>query len=54
MAANKAEDYRARAIECEEIAAQTVDSVIKAQYIKMAQEWHTLAAYQDKKAQTDR
>jgi hypothetical protein len=49
MAKNRAEDYRARAIECEEIAAQTVDAVIKAQYTRMAQEWHTLAAYEEKR-----
>ena len=44
----KAEEYSAKARECEERAAQTRDPVIKQQLIEIAQQWRTMAAYEEK------
>jgi hypothetical protein len=44
----KADEYRARARKCDERAAQTRDPVIKQQLIEIAQQWRTMAAYEEK------
>ena len=48
MATSKADEYRAKALECEERAGQTRDPFIKQQLIDIAQKWHTIAAYEEK------
>ena len=45
---SKADEYRAKARECEERAGQTRDAFIKQQLIDIAQKWHTIAAYEGK------
>jgi hypothetical protein len=47
---SKAEEYRAKARECEENAEKTRDSVIKQRLIELAQQWRTLAAHEEKNA----
>ena len=48
MATSKADEYRAKALECENRAEQTRDLFIKQAMIDIAQKWHTMAAYEDK------
>jgi hypothetical protein len=43
-----AEEYRAKARECEERAGQTRDSFVKQQLIEIAEKWRTMAAYEEK------
>jgi hypothetical protein len=43
----KAEEYRAKARECEHLAEQTRDSHIKEQFLKTAQEWRQMAERED-------
>jgi hypothetical protein len=50
MVKNNAEEYRAKARECEENAEKTRDSVIKQRLIELAQQWRTLAAHEEKNA----
>jgi len=45
---SKAEEYRAKARECEEGAQQTRDSFIKEQFIEVAKKWRDMAAYEEK------
>jgi hypothetical protein len=45
---SKAEEYRARARECQETAEKARDSEIKQRLIELAQQWRTLAAYEEK------
>jgi hypothetical protein len=45
---SKSDEYRAKARECEERAAQTRDPFIKQQMIDIAEKWRTMAAYEDK------
>ena len=45
---SKADEYRAKARECEERAGKTRDPFIKQQLIDIAQKWHTIAAYEEK------
>ena len=45
---SKADEYRAKARECEERAEQTRDTFLKQQMIEIAQKWHSMAAYEDK------
>ena len=45
---SKADEYRAKARECEERAAPTRDPFLKQQMIEIAQKWHTMAAYEEK------
>jgi hypothetical protein len=47
----KAEEYRAKARECERLAEQTRDSHIKEQFLQTAQEWRNMAAYEEKRSQ---
>jgi hypothetical protein len=42
MVTSKAEEYRAKARECEENAEKTRDSVMKQRLIELAQQWRTL------------
>jgi hypothetical protein len=50
VARSKADEYRAKALECEKRAEQTRDLFIKQQMIEIAQKWHTMAAYEHKYA----
>jgi hypothetical protein len=43
-----AEEYRAKAHECEERAEQTRDSFIKQQLLDIAQKWRTMADHLQK------
>jgi hypothetical protein len=43
-----AEEYRAKARECEERAAQMPDSYVKEQLLELAKKWRTMAAYEEK------
>jgi hypothetical protein len=45
---SKAEEYRAKARESEEIAEQTRDPYIKEQFLKIAKQWRHMAAYEEK------
>jgi hypothetical protein len=46
---SKADEYRAKARECEEDAKQTRDSYLKEQFLKIAQQWRDMAAYEEKR-----
>jgi hypothetical protein len=46
--ASKAEEYRAKARECEELAQATRDSFIKEQFLEVAKKWWHMAAYEEK------
>ena len=48
MVTSKAEEYRANAQECEELAEQTRDSFIKEQFLEVAKKWRHMAAYEEK------
>jgi hypothetical protein len=43
-----AEEYRAKALECEERAAQTRDSFIKQQLLDIALKWRQMANHAEK------
>jgi hypothetical protein len=51
LVTSKAEEYRAKALECEERAEQTRDPFIKQQMIDIAEKWRTMAAYEEKHSQ---
>jgi hypothetical protein len=44
MVTSKAEEYRAKALECEERAEQTRDPYIKQRLIEIAEKWRHMAA----------
>jgi hypothetical protein len=44
-----AEEYRAKARECEERAEQSRDAQIKQQLIEIAQKWRSMADYLEKR-----
>jgi hypothetical protein len=44
----KAEEYRAKARECDERAEQTRDPFIKQQLIDIAKTWRAMAAHEEK------
>jgi hypothetical protein len=46
----KAEEYSAKARECEERAEKTRDPFIKQQLMEIALKWRTMAAYEEKYA----
>jgi hypothetical protein len=46
----KAEEYRAKALECEERAAYTPDCYIKEQLLEIAAKWRQMADYEEKHA----
>jgi hypothetical protein len=48
MATSKADEYLAKALECEKRAEQTGDNFIKQRLIEIAQKWRAMAAYEDK------
>jgi hypothetical protein len=45
---SKAEEYRAKARECEERAAQTRDLFIKQQMLEIAEKWRQMAHHEEK------
>jgi hypothetical protein len=45
---SKADEYRARAQECEELAQATRDLHIKQQMLKIAETWRRMAAHLEK------
>jgi hypothetical protein len=47
--ASKAEQYRAKSREYEELAEQTGDSFIKEQLFVVAKTWRNTAAYEEKR-----
>ena len=47
---SRADEYRAKARECEEGAEQTRDSFIKEQFLEVAKTWRDMAAYEEKHA----
>ena len=44
MSTSKADEYRAKAREAEQLAERTNDSVIKEQALKIAERWQYMAA----------
>jgi hypothetical protein len=46
--ASKAEEYHAKARECEERAAQMPDSYLKEQMLEVAKKWQDMATYEEK------
>jgi hypothetical protein len=44
----KAEEYRAKAQECEELAERARDPFIKEQLLEVAKKWRHMAAYEEK------
>jgi hypothetical protein len=48
MVMSKAEEYRAKALECEERAEQTRDPYIKQRLIEIAERWRHMAAHLEK------
>jgi hypothetical protein len=48
VVASKTEEYRAKARECEERAAQMPDSYLKEQMLEVAKKWRNMAAYEEK------
>jgi hypothetical protein len=52
VARSKADEYRAKALECERRAEQTADPFIKQQMLDVAQKWHTMAAFEEKYARS--
>jgi hypothetical protein len=51
VATSKADEYRANALEADQLGEQTVDSVIKEKLLKIAQQWRDMAAYEEKRWQ---
>jgi hypothetical protein len=47
---SKADEYRAKARECQKHAEQTRDPFIKQQLLDIAEKWRTMAAYEEKYA----
>jgi len=44
----KADEYRARAADCERRAHQARDAIVRKDYAEMAQQWREMAAQVDK------
>jgi hypothetical protein len=51
VATSKVDDYRANARDCEQLAEQTIDAHLKEQFLKTAQQWRDMAAYEEKRGQ---
>ena len=49
MATSKAEEYRAKAQDCEERADKTLDSLIKEQILEIAKKWREMADYEERR-----
>lgn len=47
---SKAEEYRAKARECEERAEGTADPFLKKQLLEIALQWRQMADHQEKRA----
>ena len=48
MAISKAEEYRAKARECEKLAQGASDPFIQEQMLEIAQKWRTMVAFEEK------
>jgi hypothetical protein len=48
LTSSKADEYRAQARECEELAELTRDSHLKEQFLKTAQQWRDMAEHAEK------
>ena len=48
MAKSKADEYRAKARECEELAQGVSDPFIQQQMLEVAEKWRTMAAFEEK------
>ena len=49
MSTSKAEEYRTKAREAEQLAERTDDSAIKEQALKIAEQWRYMADYEEKR-----
>ena len=48
MAKSKADEYRGKARECEELAQAARDPFIQQQMLEIAEKWRTMAAFEEK------
>ena len=48
MAKSKADEYRAKARECDELAQAARDPCIQEQMLEIAEKWRTMAAFEEK------
>ena len=48
MARSKADEYRDKARECEELAQGARDPFIQQQMLEVAEKWRTMAAFEEK------
>jgi hypothetical protein len=48
VAQSKADEYRDKARECEELAQATRDQFIQQQMLEIAEKWRTMAAFEEK------
>jgi hypothetical protein len=48
VAKSKADEYRAKARECEELAQGARDPFIRQQMLEVAEKWRTMAAFEEK------
>ena len=48
MAKSKADEYREKARECEELARVARDLLVQQQILEIAEKWRTMAAFEEK------
>ena len=48
LAKSKAEEYHAKARECEKLAQAASDQFIRQQLLEIAEKWRTMAAFEEK------
>jgi hypothetical protein len=48
VAQSKADEYRAKASECEELAQGVRDPFIQEQMLEIAEKWRTMAAFEER------
>ena len=48
MAKSKADEYRDKACECEELAQVARDPLVQQQILEIAEKWRTMAAFEEK------
>ena len=48
MAKSKADEYRAKALECDALAQAARDPFIQEQMLEIAEKWRTMAAFEEK------
>ena len=48
MAKSKADEYRDKARECEELAQVARDPLVQQQILEIAEKWRTMAAFEEK------